>query len=260
MYASRRLRLWAGFGIAVLVGTTVVRSGPPSWPLICAVAFPMCVFIAHNLGARVLLLAGFVALAGTSWLADSRPGPLETLFLCMIFGAGLWLALRARGAVATLESLVSGITLPVPSGAATELETHLTRELARARRHERSLTLLSVAIPPGADPDGLPTDIAVRRRSHTITTTLRSELYRYASVVEASEVVYAIVPESGRDDVPGLERRLEAALALAVGQPIRIGVAVFPDDALAGPILIEMADAMHRRRPSKPLIDGGTVQ
>lgn len=113
------------------------------------------------------------------------------------------------------------------------LECHqsLARELGRARRHKRDLSVLSIAL-----------DAEHTARAGDLEAVVTAQLHVYCQVFSFGGRLLCIVPEVGADGLALLLARLQRSVADKGIDGVRFGFAAFEHDAVTGNALIEAAD------------------
>lgn len=163
--------------------------------------------------------------------------------------SGLILAIVSAMALTVIIAATSG---EPPVAEVTAVESawmEFRRELRRARRHERPLTLIRIP-PPARDDGSEPIDLAPVSRH--IDARLR--LIDRAWLDDGS--IYVMLPESGRPAAATVVDRL-AAVAPA-GSLAGVRIASFPDDGLtSGAIIAAVHDAAMDQVPIliRPIVE-----
>lgn len=165
-------------------------------------------------------------------------------------GLGLWMSVVAGGALAVL--LLGRAWEPrrdIRRGDETAW-TEFRRELRRARRHQRALTL--VRIPhPGSD-------AAASRDLRDLTDRIGAGLRLIDRAWVDNGSIYVMLPESSRADASvAVERLTSLDPSLS---PDEVRIASFPDDGLTSGALIAAVHDMAIDRipiPIRPVADDG---
>jgi hypothetical protein len=170
------------------------------------------------------------------------------------FVAGWLLAVRAglggRGA--------AGDEGPDEAALAAAFDRVAARELARARRHERPLTLVALGLagPPSLDPE------AKARDRRALLGALAGSVRVTDAVGPWGGHVHVLLSESGPESAGRLVARLEGELEPELWRRVRVGQASFPDEEVTLVGLRERADerlraARGRRRRADAAVCGG---
>jgi len=208
--------------------------GQLGWLEVAASLGPVALGLDRRVGAVAVGALGFVGLA-LLWQLDGEGRVLPRLAGAVaVFLVGVALAARAFARQAERLAQVG----PGAGGfsAARGLDAFrsaLERELARARRHEKGLLILSVACPS--------------REGVDLRAPLSRELRLYAEIAAAKGRVLALVPEVEPQAVETFVKRVRTALEQGLDAPVAVGVARFPHDALGADGLVVAADAARLR-------------
>ena len=139
-----------------------------------------------------------------------------------------------------------------PDEAFAEIAAAADIELARARRHERSFGLLSIAPHPRAfgrseqATSRILRKLAESQHTQDLSAVVRGEVHRYASVAATPERVLCIVPELQPHDAEALVSRIAKSADVELQLDVETGLAIFPADALTFDDLVDVADARRR--------------
>lgn len=224
-----RTRLWLGWIIAASAFFTLVPAGPFGLLGWLAATGPLLrrVLPTASLGrvAAVVLFAMAVVLVIGSeihWIDV----PIA-LFALMI---GLLLA-PFPGYTDTGSDPVTGREVESEMAA---FELALAREIARARRHERPITVFQASTdPPGRD-------------MRSLEAVINSEIHIYAQSFRVADALLVIVPELDAAAWPALERRLLTAAAAHGLTSLYLGAVSFPDEEITATGLLAAAQARCR--------------
>ena len=146
----------------------------------------------------------------------------------------------------TRQQTASPAEARLPAGVADErlLDRLAVHEMTRARRYEHPLTLLLVDI------DGWPGLLADRgaRGAYDQLSLLAVRIRRLLRDVDAiglhgEHQLAILLPETPLDGALVVANRIEEAAREDVGLSVRVGAAVFPDDAVTVEGLLHEADA-----------------
>jgi hypothetical protein len=253
-FARRRLLLWSGFSLGLAAVGVLLHPGGAPWSFVLACCAPFLVFVLSEMSPRKVLVVSLLALVAAFSFERPPTAAFSQLVCVSGFGAGLWLALRCRHAIDAIGAVAGQLVLPPDADEVVrDFEHHFDVELARARRHERPLALLSLSLrdgpgsptfrPNAASVAVLPPDIERRRRELAAVSVLREHLYSYAVVCVHEHVIHVLVPEVARPDLAGLRTRLTGVLRARLGEEVHFGAAFFPDDAIAAVTLMDAAEA-----------------
>jgi hypothetical protein len=153
----------------------------------------------------------------------------------------------------TASRLIAG-TEPSAARAFDDGQAEIYRELRRARRYQRPLSLLSIAIG-----DGTP------RASHDrlLEELQRENLERYTLgqlgrllaertkdsdlITRLNEHFVALLPETRREAAEEIARRLATEAAEKLGLTLHVGLSSFPDEEVTFEKLLERAESDRRR-------------
>lgn len=129
------------------------------------------------------------------------------------------------------------------------------REIRRARRYNRPATLLAVAAEDSSLDLALNKFIqdAQREIIHQyvavrVTKLLMETLQDIDLITQRNGHFIALLPETGRESVDEIIRKLEAAAKEKLGIVLKIGLATFPDEAVTFESLLENAEAKMQKQ------------
>lgn len=170
-------------------------------------------------------IAVIAALAGASFGLHAG-----TVGITLPGDLGLWIGLTGTGVLIAVL-LLARVPLVAGGDAEDAGWTEFRRELRRARRAGRPLTLLRLAAEDlSAEQDDRVPDLALRVR----------ELLAHVRVVDRAWVddgsIYVMLPESARADAERMMVRIRASVANLL--PERVHLATFPADGLTSGALI----------------------
>ncbi|MEM9317307.1 MAG: hypothetical protein AAGA95_22095, partial [Pseudomonadota bacterium] len=222
-----RLRRW--LLLLLLVPVAGVSYGfQPTGALWVACILPLVFITFRHISLPLALVAGVSSIAlihaieATPWSWNSLI-PLLSMFVVAI--------VYMRRGVGPLKAPQSTSKDP-----AEQLAASLSRELARARRYERPLALLSI----DAQADGetnRPDSADLQRLARVVRGVMR--LGVDVHIVDGR--IWALVSEADGNTAVALSRRLVQAGAAGGCLP-RIGVAIYPDDAVCSDDLLKVAE------------------
>lgn len=159
----------------------------------------------------------------------------------MILDRAIWAAARIAAARIERHSDVDAMT---GLGSRAAFERELEREVLRAARYGRSLSVVVVHVPgatrPDTDADLDLTDGSIRRLASTLVTNLRAQdaVFRVAA-----DLIAVIAPETDADGVAALTDRLRHAPRHAIA----CGASTYPDDAADAVSLVDEASRRSSR-------------
>jgi len=250
--------LWTAW----VLGASVLLFADPfiafSWAELAACLGSLLIAIDRRVRRERLLVAGMLAIALLA-IVDPTPATAPRLLIdAVVFVGAVLLGARAVDDQIELETIAGHLALgPDYERAFYDFERAVGREIGRARRHDRSFVLLSIARNEKSAVrrmDVLGTGRVAQRITEArelleLRELLVEELHLYAEVVATADRVLCLVPEVEESAVAALQRRLGAKSLERLGVEIASGVACFPRDALGVEGLIAAADAA-RRSPS----------
>jgi GGDEF domain-containing protein len=127
---------------------------------------------------------------------------------------------------------------------------HIYREIRRARHYQRPATLLAISIADNTLEQSFDRFLAELQQETTkkymrarVADFLKRELRDCDVVARRDHHFVALLPETGRQNVEPVLKRLERAAAEQLGLNIQVGVATFPDEAVTFETLLERAEA-----------------
>jgi GGDEF domain-containing protein len=180
--------------------------------------------------------------------------------ICAI-GVTIFLASQIGQRLEELRLVVTNLTVGQTGTATQPFEVgqgHIYREIRRARRHQRPLTLLSIAI--ADDVTGLPTerfnqdvplqrfikdiqnDLVAKYMQARVADLLIAQFEDSAVITQRDEHFVTLLPETNREDVTEIVDKLQATVAEKLGLQIKVGVSTFPDEAVTFETLLERAE------------------
>lgn len=197
------------------------------------------------MGIIVPLLAGLVPKLGGWRIAASGAALMTATFLAIDDSS--WFDF-----LAPLSAMLIGVSIaPAPHEAAVavagvagandesvrrEFDLALTRELARARRFERPLAVLSLSF------------AEVRTDLRLLQAAIAPRIQIFCQMFAADGRLLVIVPELDPEASAALEQRIFDGLSeLALG-PVLLGRAIFPGDGVTAAALVRHADANRQVR------------
>ncbi len=247
--------LWTAW----VLGTSVLLFADPwipfSWAELAACLGSLLIAVDRRIRRERLLVAGMLAIALLA-IVDSTPASAPRLLIdAVVFVGAVLLGARAVDDQIELETIAGHLALgPDYERAYHDFTRAVAREIGRARRHDRSFILLSIArdgksavrrvdaLGAGRIADR----ITEARELLELRELMVEELHLYAEVVATADRVLCLIPEVEEEVIAALERRLRAASLERLGLTVASGAACFPRDALGVEDLIEAADAARR--------------
>lgn len=180
----------------------------------------------------------------------------------------LWIGRNVSVAVASFEDAVENAVLDTSKLrvlSMVEGEEQINHELFRARRFDRPVSILYLrnsALPSlnRTFSEQFDLETAFRRRYllHRIAQLVEAMTYRSDVIAWHNDNLVLCLPETTRDNAVLFAKQLHSMLAIRLNLDLRIGLAVFPDDALIFTDLIDVAlrnsvhfgDSAKRDEPS----------
>lgn len=223
-----------------------------SWAELAACFGPLLIAVDRRLRRERLLVIGLVGITLLA-VVDSTAISIGRMLLdTVVLIGGILLGARAVDDQIELESIAGHLALgPDPARAFREFKRSIEREVGRARRHDRSFVVLSVAptaqaiarsAPAAAADSRIMARIAEARWILELADLLAQEVHLYAEVVATQDRVLCLVPEVESSAIDALVSRLESACQDHLAISVETGRASFPRDALGVEDLIEVAD------------------
>jgi GGDEF domain-containing protein len=205
----------------------------------------------------VLPLPAYLALkAGLGYPLAGSGLPLTVTEVCAI-ELTILIARRVALGLAEFREAASHLLIGSTDVMAAPFEsgqTEIYRELRRARRYQRPLSLLSIAIGE---------ETAQTARDRLLDELRRENLERYtlgqlgrllAERTKDSDVLtrrgdhfVALLPETRREAAEEIARRIAAEAAERLGLTLHVGLSSFPDEEVTFEKLLERAETDRRR-------------
>jgi pyridoxine 5'-phosphate synthase PdxJ len=207
-------------------------------------------------------LVAFIALKyelGYSLLGQNLP--LTVTEVCVI-GVTMFLATQIGQRLEDLRAVVTNLTIG-QAGAGTQAfeegQGQIYREVRRARRHQRPVTLLAIGIAEdttGASAERFRRDVPLRR----FITEIEKELVEKYTQTRVAEVLIdhfedsavitqrddhfvTLLPETNQEAATEIVSKLQKTLTEKMGLQLKVGVSTFPDEAVTFENLLERAEA-----------------
>lgn len=226
LYMADRFTLWLGWIVLASLLFSVVPAGPYGLAGWIAAVGPLVHRISPRIGIRRVAVIGLLAIGTT-----------------LVFGVSLhWLELLLPAPVFLLGLLLAPVPItgtPAPQQASRvaaeeRFQLALAREVGRARRYERPITLVSAACDDVTELDAL-------------GSALSSQVHVYAQLFQVGHHLLLIVPELDAARYPSVERRLLEAIRSSGIRTVTLGAASFPQGECTASGLIEVAESSRRR-------------
>lgn len=248
--------LWAAW---TLLSSALLFANPWatfSWPELFACVGALILAIDPRARRETLLAVGLPAIALLCLLDGEGASIARFAINWFVFIGAVLLGARAVDDQRELEAIAGHLALGQdPEQATSNFLVAVEREIDRARRHDRTFVVLSVAPHPRALDAGPPSERLVYRKLAKarwmleLADLLRDELHRYADVLPTYERVLCAVPELEDSLVNALTKRITEVAQRTRGLEIEIGVARYPQDAWGVTDLIDFAD-VQRPKPT----------
>jgi GGDEF domain-containing protein len=205
----------------------------------------------------VLPLPAYLALkAGLGYPLAGGELPLTVTEICAIEltiliarRVALGLAEFREAAARLLVGSTDDVAAPFESG-----QTEIYRELRRARRYQRPLSLLSIAVGDGASQGARDRLLDELQRENLERYTLGQLARLLAERTKDSDVItrlddhfVALLPETRREAAEEIARRLAAEASERLGLALHVGLSSFPEEEVTFEKLLERAEADRRR-------------
>lgn len=156
------------------------------------------------------------------------------------------------------ESVITNITFgqigkqPAPF---SEEQSAMYREIKRARRYERPLSVMALKVDTETIQAALPRMVKevqqAMMREYTLAgmaRTLNDNLHGFDTIALRDNFFIVVLPETTSETVPHITQRLEKAIKEKLDIQVQIGTASFPDQAMTFERLIELAMANTNQR------------
>jgi len=176
--------------------------------------------------------------------------PLTVTEICVIALTTI-LARWVGNGLSEFESAIANITigqagkLPEPFSTG---QGEMYREVRRARRYQRPLTLMAIGIEEGSIQVALDRMVQEVQQAMMkqyvlsgVARTLCAELEDYHIIAQRNDHFLALLPEVTSEQLTDLAGRLRKAVSEQVRVTLQIGTASFPEDAVTFESLVEKA-------------------
>jgi hypothetical protein len=211
-------------------------------PLFWWLALPLPAYVALKLGLGYPLAGSELPLTVTEVCA---------IELTVLIARRVALALADIGETASrlLVGSHDAVAPPFESG-----QIEIYRELRRARRYQRPVSLLSIAVGDGMPQASRDRLLDELQREHLERYTLGQLGRLLAERTKDSDVItrrddhfVAVLPETRREAAEEIARRLAAEAAEKLGLTLHVGLSSFPDEEVTFEKLLERAESERRR-------------
>lgn len=226
LFIPDRLTLWLAWIAVATAAFTAFPLGPMGLLGWMGAAGPLLHRILPHVGAKRMSVVGIGAIALVAFVSSNLAW-YEIVIPPMSFLFGLLLA----------PVPITGYEDPgIETFSANSehlFQLALAREVGRARRHERPLTLVSATCDQGGDLKALEAAIA-------------SQIHIYAQIFQIEDRLMLIVPELDRDGYRALEARILQAAEARQLHSVALGVASFPEGECTASGLVAVAGTDRR--------------
>jgi hypothetical protein len=222
---------------------------------------------------RHWLLVGALGIYAVSKIALGYPlgGVLlaQTLLEGAVIGATLLLWQRVGAVLLEFQDAVMRMTLapagPVPEGFEVA-QGQIYREVRRARRHRRPLTLVAIRAegaeeaPPNELLELMQREGVERYAVARLARLLADQTQDCDVVAERDGHLVTLLPETGREEAEQIVGRIASEARSRLGLSLRVGLSTFPNEEVTFDGLIKRAEDDMRvatpRQASESLLDG----
>jgi hypothetical protein len=227
------------------------------WVELAASIGPLCLGLGRRIHREVVFAVGLPGIVLLCILDPTAPIVPRAFVAIAVFLVGVSVTSRMISGLRDRESIPGLIDIGPPKDRALEeFKRAAEKEFGRARRHERSLAVLSLTANPRtakvngprSNRDDLARKQTASRAHRDLSALLTRELHIYSDVVATQQRVLALVPELEGAAAEPLVKRLQSVITRELDFDIRIGVACFPRDAICVDNLISAAD-LDRAKP-----------
>jgi len=249
---------WMLWGIWIITSAILLFANPWigfGWAELVACVGSLMLAVDRRTRRETLLAIGLPTIALLA-VVDSTGVSVSRLVVDWFFFIGaVLLGARAVEDQIELEAIAGHLALGRdPEHAFAQFKDSIEREIARARRHDRSFIVLSVAPHPqvvksqaaAPNENRMLARLAEARWILELQEILDEEVHLYADVCATASRVLCLCPEVEEAAIEALAKRLAAASNERLGIEITSGLACFPRDALAVVDLIAAADEARR--------------
>ncbi|TEU20916.1 MAG: hypothetical protein E3J21_02215 [Anaerolineales bacterium] len=176
--------------------------------------------------------------------------PLTVTEICVIALTTV-LARRLSNGLSEFESAIANITIGQAGKSPEPFSTgqgEMYREVRRARRHQRPLTLVAIGVEEESVQVALDRMVQEVQQAMMkqyvlsgVARTLCDELEDYNIIAQRNDHFLALLPEVAQEKLADLIEQLRKAVSEQVGVALQIGTASFPEDAVTFESLVEKA-------------------
>lgn len=200
-----------------------------------------------------------------AWVKSSVWGaslPLTVTEICVIILTTI-LARWVSNGLGEFESAIAHITigqvnkLPEPFSTG---QGEMYREVRRARRYQRPLTLMAIGVKEESVQVALDRMVQEAQQAMMkqyvlsgVAKTLCNELEDYNIIAHRNHHFLALLPEVTPEKLTGLIEQLRRAVSEQVGVKLQVGIASFPEDAVTFESLVDKAVEGMNAKPEPKL-------
>jgi hypothetical protein len=187
--------------------------------------------------------------------------PLTVTEICAI-GVTMFLATQIGQRLEELRAVVTNLTIG-QAGAGTqpfvEGQGQIYREIRRARRHQRPVTLLAISVTEDVadvSTERFNRDVPLRRfiaeiqkelvekYTQTRVAELLIENFEDSAVItQRDDHFVTLLPETNQEEAVEIVNQLQETLTEKMGLHLKVGISTFPDEAVTFENLLERAEA-----------------
>ncbi len=222
--------------------------------LLVAVVFALALPRLTRTPFWIVLIAQIILFYSLKELTGAHQGPyfytLSIIEVCAISSSSVlahWVSLSLGEFETAVQNILVGYSDKVPEPT-TAGQGSLYREVRRARNHQRPLTLMAIAMEENSSQTELDRitkeailAMARQYRLANLSRTLCDELEDCTIIVQTDEHFVVALPETTREDLPFVVKRLRKQAADKVGIKLKVGVATLPEDSFTYEGLIDKA-------------------
>jgi hypothetical protein len=233
--------------------------GPGGYALALAAAALLVVPALRRVSATWLIAVAFPLFCAIELATHGRIDSRDALSSLLEFGGGavtIFLASRLGRRLALAEDVLSELAVgPLREAAEpfSRTQGEMFREVRRARRYERPLSLIAVS-GSGAQPASALAGLIEQARRESlgrylaarIGTLIEEETAGSTIVAERGDHFLLMLPEAGPNDAEQVAKRLERAAAERFGVSLRCAIASFPHQEITFDKLLETAESELR--------------
>jgi hypothetical protein len=189
--------------------------------------------------------------------------PITVTEICMI-GITIFLAIQVGRRLEELQEIVTNLTIePLVKGSHPfeRGQGQIYREIRRARHYHRPASILAISIPDESLESSLEQFIQEAERkiikeyiSARLANFLIKELQDTDIVTKRNDHFITFLPETTRENVSDIVRRLQVEARDQLGIKLRIGTSTFPDEAVTFERMLERAEMEMNRKPAEEFV------